>query len=115
MGWCSKKFCSYPQELILQFAVPIRLRQLQILSHQYKISSRVEIFYYLPARQVGQLHHYTPFDPNAQFVRVGYLGFDDNERTGFTAREMKTVHVDVYCQYVKLALYQPYENKLNIF
>lgn len=28
---------------------------------------------------------------------------------------MKTVHFDAYAQYIKLCLYQPFENKLNIF
>ena len=44
-GWCSQKFSGYPQELVIKFEVPHRLKTLQILSHEYKISSRVELFY----------------------------------------------------------------------
>jgi centrosomal protein CEP104 len=28
---------------------------------------------------------------------------------------MKTIHVDVLTQYLKFVIYQPYENKLNLF
>ncbi len=36
-GWQSSRFCSYPQELILQFENYVRIRRVQILSHQYLI------------------------------------------------------------------------------
>lgn len=39
-GWRSNQFCSYPQELILQFENYARIRRLQILSHQYLIGKR---------------------------------------------------------------------------
>ena len=32
-GWQSAKFCTYPQEIILQFPSVINLKQLQFLSH----------------------------------------------------------------------------------
>ncbi|KAJ7394456.1 hypothetical protein OS493_000267 [Desmophyllum pertusum] len=42
-GWQSSRFCLYPQELVLLMKEPIRLRKLQILSHQFMISSKVEV------------------------------------------------------------------------
>jgi centrosomal protein CEP104 len=35
--------------------------------------------------------------------------------TDYQAREMKSVFVDVTTQYLKLVLYQPYANRLNLF
>ena len=47
-GWQSEKFCQYPQEIILQFAGTVYLSQLQFLSHQAKISSKIELFTFNP-------------------------------------------------------------------
>ncbi|CAG8493198.1 1743_t:CDS:10 [Dentiscutata erythropus] len=44
-GWQSQKRCTYPQEIILRVTCgPARVRRLQILSHHYKIASRLEIY-----------------------------------------------------------------------
>jgi hypothetical protein len=42
-GWQSARFCEYPQEIIIEFQSVLRVRQIQYLSHQYKISSKIEI------------------------------------------------------------------------
>lgn len=38
-GWQSTRLCSYPQELILQFENPARLKRVQLLSHQFLIGN----------------------------------------------------------------------------
>lgn len=38
-GWQSARFCSYPQELILQCESYARIRRVQILSHRYLIGT----------------------------------------------------------------------------
>jgi centrosomal protein CEP104 len=38
-GWQSNRLCSYPQEVILQFENYIRLKRLQLLSHQFLIGN----------------------------------------------------------------------------
>jgi centrosomal protein CEP104 len=47
-GWTSSRFCNYPQELTFQFKKPVIVRQLQLLSHESKISQKIEIFTCLP-------------------------------------------------------------------
>mmetsp|Transcript_16918 Transcript_16918/g.30337 ORF Transcript_16918/g.30337 Transcript_16918/m.30337 type:complete len:135 (-) Transcript_16918:255-659(-) len=47
-GWTSARFCDYPQEIILQMSVPARVKQLQFLSHQFKVSSKIELYTYYP-------------------------------------------------------------------
>lgn len=42
-GWQSNRFCSYPQELILQFENYARIRRVQILSHQHLIG-KIDFF-----------------------------------------------------------------------
>ncbi|RIA83627.1 hypothetical protein C1645_785930 [Glomus cerebriforme] len=44
-GWQSKRLCTYPQEIILQVSCgTARIRKLQILSHHYKIATKLEIY-----------------------------------------------------------------------
>ena len=47
-GWLSDRYCEYPQEIIVQFTQIIHLKQLQFLSHQSKISKRIEILTFNP-------------------------------------------------------------------
>ncbi|XP_012589972.1 PREDICTED: centrosomal protein of 104 kDa [Condylura cristata] len=43
-GWRSPRFCQFPQEVVLQMAGRCRVRKLQLLAHQYMISSKVELY-----------------------------------------------------------------------
>ena len=52
---------------------------------------------------------------SAQFKRLGYLSLDNNERSSYTARELKTVFVDHVGKYVKLLINEHHVNKHNIY
>eukprot|EP00002_Diphylleia_rotans_P020523 TRINITY_DN3981_c0_g1_i1.p1 TRINITY_DN3981_c0_g1~~TRINITY_DN3981_c0_g1_i1.p1 ORF type:complete len:273 (-),score=57.28 TRINITY_DN3981_c0_g1_i1:148-966(-) len=97
-GWSAAMFCEYPQTLTLKIDSLSVVSQLQILSHQSRIASRVEI--------------YAGIDLHMR--RLGYISFDTNERTGFKARELKTVQMNVRVQYIKLVLHKCHINKHNI-
>ncbi|EWM24192.1 flagellar associated protein [Nannochloropsis gaditana] len=44
-GWQSPRFCDYPQELgLFLLDTPCHLSRVQILSHQSKIATKVELF-----------------------------------------------------------------------
>eukprot|EP01039_Chlorochromonas_danica_P000180 gene180-190_t len=104
-GWQSVRFCSYPQELGFQFLDgEERVTQIQLLSHQNKISSKVEIF-------VGR----GPTYASATFKRLGYLSLDSNERSNYQARELKTVFVDNMGSFLKLLIFENHVNKMNTF
>ena len=78
------------------------ITQIQILSHQSKISTKVEVF-------VGQGASYN----SAQFKRLGYLSLDSNESSSYKARELKTVFVDYEGEYVRLLVHRNFVNKYN--
>ena len=104
-GWQSAKFSNYPQEIGLELeSGEAKLSQIQLLSHQSKISSKIEIL-------VGQGNTYE----TANFKRLGYLTLDSNERSQFQARELKTVYVDCPGTFVKLLLHKNYVNPQNIY
>jgi len=111
-GWVSAKYCPYPQTLILRFPGGFfDLRKIQILSHQSKIAHTIEL--YAGASPSA--------DPNegdentAVFTRLGYLSLDSNERSGFKARELKSVYVHARGNFLKLAIRKCHPNPLNQF
>jgi hypothetical protein len=117
-GWQSARYCEFPVELLVKVGTssnnqledqdssndtPLsRVRQIQILSHQCKIPTKIEIF--------------TSSSPDPQtFQRLGYLSLDSNSRSSFQARELKSVYVDANCRFLKLKLHRCYINKFNLY
>lgn len=54
-------------------------------------------------------------NPNLSFQRIGHFSLDDNIRTNYQARELKTVYLEQYCQYVKIVMSKNHLNQFNIF
>ena len=100
-GWLSSRFCDYPQQLLIEFPKPIKMREIQFLSHQYSIATKIEIFILPPQSE--------------KFKKIGYLSLDSNERSNFQARELKTVYTDYLCVRVKFNLLRCHNNSHNIY
>lgn len=109
-GWLSSRFPEYPQEIGFElvsgnsFERNLHLTQVQILSHQSKIATKIEIF-------IGTGNDYQ----NATFKRLGFLSLDGNERSSYQARELKTVYVDQSGNYLKFRVQKNYVNDQNPF
>ena len=56
---------------------PVVLQQLQFLSHQCKIASRIELYACLPTFGVGSA------EPEIRYKKLGYLSLDPNERSNY--------------------------------
>ena len=112
-GWQSQKFCDYPQEIIIQFPQLVSLKSLQFLSHQSKVASKIELFTFLPSGQQA-LTNQIPLN-EIEFKRVGYLSLDPNERSGFQARELKSVYVSADAVLLKLIFHKCHLNNFNVF
>ena len=109
LGWQSLKFCDYPQEIGLLIIDSDKkskfVSQLQLLSHQSKIASRIEIF-------LGLGVDYS----SATYERLGFMTLDINEKSNLTARELKTVYIDDKSgQFLKLIIHRPHHNTQNLF
>lgn len=109
-GWQSARFQDFPQVIIFQFICPVNVQQLQFLSHQSKISSKIEIYTFFP-ENFSQI---PPMD-QIKWRRLGYLSLDNNEKSGFQARELKSVFIDTKALYLKIALNKCHVNKYNMF
>lgn len=77
------------------------MREIQFLSHQYNIASKIEI-YILPPQ-------------TDKFKKIGYLNLDSNERSNFQARELKTLYTDYNYIQVKFNLMRCHPNTNNIY
>ena len=100
-GWRSCRYCIYPQQLLIEFPKPIKIRKIEFLSHQYCIASKIEIFILPPQSE--------------KFKTIGYLTLDTNERSNFKLQELKKVYVDYFCQRVKFNLHSCHINLFNVF
>ncbi|XP_062889359.1 centrosomal protein of 104 kDa isoform X3 [Mobula hypostoma] len=108
-GWRSPRFCLYPQEIILQMVERCRIRKLQLLAHQYLISTKIEFYISDSLPDHFGLQHVDTFR------RLGYVSLSDNQKTGFKARELKSVHVDAVGKYLKLTFHKNHVNRYNLY
>nr|XP_019944600.1 PREDICTED: centrosomal protein of 104 kDa isoform X2 [Paralichthys olivaceus] len=106
-GWRSSRLCSYPQHVTLQLVERSRVRKLQLLAHQYLIPAKVEF-------HIGDSLPKTssPGFPR-QLRRLGYVPLSDNEKTGFIARELKSVYVDAVGTFLRITFHKNHVNSNN--
>ena len=87
------------------------IKNLQILGHQHIIPTRVDIlsvnYYPSPSEKIE-------LDKLA-FTKVGHIKFDDNLRSNYGAREMKSVQLNITASYIKFLIQKSYANSLNTF
>ncbi|KAK7135936.1 hypothetical protein R3I94_014565 [Phoxinus phoxinus] len=106
-GWRSTRFCPFPQEIILELVERCRIRKLQLLAHQYLVPSKIEF-------HIGDRLPESSSHQQANILhRLGYVSLSDNEKTGFKARELKSVHVDAVGSYLKLTFHRNHVNQYN--
>lgn len=108
-GWQSPRFCSWPQELVLTLDRPSTLSSIQVLCHEYKIPRFVTIF-------VSSLPLNCTDPSTAVERRLGHVRMDDNQRSSYQARELKTVQLDhISACSVRFVLDQCHVNEHNIY
>ena len=108
-GWHSQKMCKYPQELVLKLDRPSKVTQIQILSHEHKIATKVEIFTGMPQEGLP------PEPENCGMKKLGHLSFDSNERSNHQARELKSVHINTKALLLRFVLQECHVNRLNSY
>eukprot|EP01135_Chromosphaera_perkinsii_P011779 Nk52_evm25s2496 gene=Nk52_evmTU25s2496 len=108
-GWESQRFCTFPQIIVLRLEEDCRIRKVQLLSHQYKIATKIELFIgNLPPGRMGDHNE-------AEYEKLGYVSLSSNESAGFKARELKSVHVDAVGSFMKLVVHKNHVNEHNLF
>ena len=100
-GWQSQRFWSYPQIVLIQFPATVRIKLIQLLCHEYKIPSEIEL---ISITKGGE-----------RSKRLGSFKLQDNSSTQYKARELKSVYIESECKYIKLILFKPHPNTKNLF
>jgi hypothetical protein len=120
------RFGQYPQELTLALDAPARLAQIQLLSHEFKIAAKVELLVAGPeglgngnagtAGSGGGLEAGKGGGGAPAWRRLGFLSFDSNERSSFTARELKSVALNgTPASLLRLVFHRCHANAANIY
>eukprot|EP00656_Telonema_subtile_P032452 TRINITY_DN3563_c0_g1_i1.p1 TRINITY_DN3563_c0_g1~~TRINITY_DN3563_c0_g1_i1.p1 ORF type:complete len:263 (+),score=56.71 TRINITY_DN3563_c0_g1_i1:173-961(+) len=101
LGWRSAPHCEYPQTIQLRFSQRVDLAQLQLLSHEYMIPSKVELLTMDPD---SGIHHW---------VKLGHFSLGSNDVTEHRGRELKTVQLSGPASLMTLRLMEPHPTPLN--
>ncbi|OAF67288.1 hypothetical protein A3Q56_04880 [Intoshia linei] len=110
IGWRSARYCVYPQTVIIQLNEPVRIRKIQILSHQYIVASKIELFTGNVEVKYDQVSY-----ESAHFVRLGYVTMTDTHDAQISGRELKSINVDTIGMFIKFVLHKNYLNEKNVY
>jgi centrosomal protein CEP104 len=109
-GWVTPKFGSFPQQVVLRLSATSNVQQLEILSHQSLVATRLDLY-------IGNAVRGQPDVAEAASYRsIGYLCLDSNERSNFGARELKKVPLcNVVGNYLRIVVQAPHRNAHNLY
>ncbi|KAI8885345.1 hypothetical protein K501DRAFT_322450 [Backusella circina FSU 941] len=120
-GWQTPKFPEYPQDIILHLlSGPARISKVQILSHHFKIATKIDVYIGLLKEEFIQSTQDDDDDEEednalVEFTRLGYVCFDNNARAQFRARELKSIKINADGEYVRLVIRNCHRNRLNAY
>ena len=61
-GWQSVRFCTYPQEILINFPSPVRLREVNLIFHEYLIPTKVDLYVItILILNLNNIYSYLPF------------------------------------------------------
>ena len=102
-GWNSIPFSVFPQEIILDFLKPVRIKELKIVSHQIKIPNEIEIL-------ILNDNNWK----NKKFKKISSTKFTDNLKNDFKCREIKCAHFpSIRLRYLLIRINNIHFNQLN--
>ncbi|KAE8997571.1 hypothetical protein PF005_g16285 [Phytophthora fragariae] len=113
--WESEKFCEFPQELVFRVnrGLPTRIEQVNLLSHPFKVATRVEIF--TSSAPSDGIHD---GKTGMRFERLGFVCFLSNDSTQVTACELQEVQLPRSCAkltHLRLVLHSCHQTRSNLF
>ncbi|XP_075539654.1 centrosomal protein of 104 kDa [Dermacentor variabilis] len=108
-GWLSKKYSTYPQEIVIQMETKCRICRIQILSHQYCIATTIDIYVGNVPKGLDVALY------NARWTHLGEVSLADNLHSEYKSRELKSVLVDAIGDFVKFLIHANHVNKYNVY
>ena len=119
-GWISNRYCTYPQEIFIQFPTMVNIRQINILINECKIPKSIELINCIP---VGEKNKFIINNNNVSklipsefmYQNIGYIKLSTNVESNYKARELRKIYININTEYIKLIINSNYPNNLNIF
>ena len=90
-GWVSKRYCTYPQEILIKFPTEVNIRQINILINENKIPKKIEL------------------------INCGFINFSSNAENKYQLRELRKIYVNINSEYLKFKIHKNHNNNLNMF
>mmetsp|Transcript_9562 Transcript_9562/g.20172 ORF Transcript_9562/g.20172 Transcript_9562/m.20172 type:complete len:660 (+) Transcript_9562:182-2161(+) len=113
-GWQSERGCQKDTQMLVlkvQHEDDKRMvHALEIICHESKVPEKVEIS--LGSSDEGIVSD--SFDQCKSILHLGYITLADPEKSGFQARELKSVPIDKSADFVQLVLQGCHENPHNV-
>lgn len=109
VGWLSQPHGEYPISITLELEFAASLHKIQLLSHEYCISSAIDI-------STSTTSGLSAADDqgSGRFEELGQILLESNERSGYQSRELKTIHMNRVCARIRFLLNAPHKNSLNV-
>ena len=126
-GWISNRFCTYPQEIIIEFHSFVNIKQINILINESKIPTIIEFINctYLPPENKNKNSNANEGELSSkrrknkkieyQFKNIGFIKLSSNVETNYKARELRKIYINILTKKIKLIIHRNYSNTLNTF
>ena len=109
--WISERFCSYPQEITIQFDFPVNLYQINLLCNERKTPKHLVFHSFCPEEFDEKKYKYSEIP----FKYIGYVDLKDNKDCNYQVREYKKVFINIRTLFLKILLDNNYINNFNKF
>ena len=109
--WVSERFCSYPQEIIIQFDSPVNLSQINLLCNEKKTAKHLIFHSFCPDEFDDKKYNYNEIE----FQYIGFVDLNDNKDVNYQVREYKKVFINIKTLFLKIILDINYINNYNKF
>ena len=119
-GWVSNRYCTYPQEIFIQFPTMVNIRQINILINECKIPKSIELINCIP---IGEKNKFIINNNNVSklipsefmYQNIGFIKLSTNIESNYKARELRKIYININTEYIKLKINSNYPNNLNMF
>ena len=113
-GWQSSRFCTYPQEIVVEFHSYVNIKLINLLIHEKKIPTLIEIVNCIPKNIENDSNMERS---NIYYINknLGSIKLSPNTETNYKARELRKIHVNIFTKRLKFIIHKNYSNNFNIF
>ena len=108
-GWISRKFCTYPQKIIIKFERYVNIKQINLIVNETKIPKIIQFTNCIKISENSILNR-----NEYKYQNIGYIRLSENSDTNYQSRESRKVLLNINkTNRVKLLIHENYQNCFN--